>query len=391
MKRSLLLLGLLTVGLAVPAAAQATTGGFTVAPSAKIGGVPAYFTGVTAPTPTTGWIIGSVDRHWNPKTQWALLEQWNGTSWSRIGLPSLPPTADTTHLLSISSTTPTDVWAVGWSSTPPAGPGSLNHHQLVYRRTAAGWQRVTIRATNSGDIFNEVWSVSVASPTDVWALGWDMRTCGEDVLHYNGAHWSVAGSADTCDSFPHYPQITAVGASTAWATGRECGTPVGASNCGGEASCFGATCPAGSHLIAGWDAFFPASAGTASNLWALGQDGLETLLVEHWDGTAWQDETPPFADRSQIVTSGVVLPNGDLWTAGYQTQILNHPRTQILHETGSGWESLDGPNPSPLYDKLFAIAHVGGTATGMWAVGFDGNQLHGGASPIHHPLLLHHS
>jgi hypothetical protein len=388
-----LLLAFLIAGLAVPPAAQATSSGFTIAPSGKLGGVPAYFTGVTAPTPTSGWIIGSLSRHWNPKTQWAFMEQWNGKAWSRIGLPSLPPTADTTHLLSISSTTPTDVWAVGWSSTPAAGPGSLTHHQLVYRRTADGWQRVTIRANNSGDILNAVVSVSVASPTDVWALALSSHRCVEDVLHYDGVHWSKVDTAAGCFlGYQHFTQVTAVGGSTAWAAGTDCD-----SGCRGVARCFGSACAAGSALSAGDG--LTASAGLGSNIWAFGPNlsigGPATPLVEHWDGTSWQDETPPFADKSQAVGSGVVLPNGDLWTAGYFISggVSIPTKTLILHySAGGGWEDLDSPSPSPLNNKLYAIAHVGGTATGMWAVGLQGsNPSYGSSSVAHHPLLLHHS
>jgi hypothetical protein len=387
MRCGLVLLGLVTAGLAMPAtvAQAATPSGFTVASSANLGGASAYFNDVTTPTSSSGWIVGSINRPTDPGAPWALMEQWNGTSWSRIGLPSLPPTAIETHLVSISSTTPTDAWAVGWSvtKTRPRSRSSA-YHQLVYRRTAAGWKRVTI-ATYPGALYNQVRSVSVASPTNVWALAVTDLICMEDVLHYDGTHWSEVDSYDQCDAgtITLYDHLTATGASTGWAVGG--GATDYESQGGGLATCFGSPCPAGSDLAfaGGLNGQFAASAGTRSDLWALGSNRVQGTAYEpmiwHWNGSAWQDATPGFADESQSVDDGVLLPNGDLWTAGYRTTVRGD-RTWILEHSLSGWHGLGGPNSGTADNQLYSIAHVGGTATGMWAVGAAGDQ----------PLLLRH-
>jgi hypothetical protein len=131
------------------------------------------------------------------------------------------------------------------------------------------------------------------------------------------------------------------------------------------------------------NAQFFASAGTPSEVWALGSDYVKSTgykpLVWHWDGATWKDETPAFANTSQTVKSGVLLPDGDLWAAGSRTT-SSGDRTLILQHSPSGWHGLGGPNSGTADNDLSSIAHVGGTPTEMWAVGAAGDQ----------PLLLHH-
>lgn len=393
MTRWLLLLVFLTVGLAVPAAAQATTpSGFTVTPSAKLGGAQAYFRSVMAPTPTSGWVVGTLYRNTHPDSKWALMEQWNGESWSRIGLPSLPPDADTSNLMSVSSTTPTDAWAVGYTTTPVKNPHSYSHHQLVYRRTAAGWQRVTI-STGTDAVFNVVFDVSVASPTNVWALARDYRACTQDLLHYDGAHWSVVQSNEDCGRSTGtdvgYGHVTAVGSSDAWAVGGSCATGTG---CGGLATCFGSGCPAGSELSVASQSSFLTSAGAASDLWVFGEQDTQagfTPYAYHWDGATWQSDAPPqVGEVYRAIHGAVVLPDGDVWTAGTLDTYSDGLRTLILHHSTSGWQLLGSPNSGRSGGtELFSIAHVGGTATEMWAVGAAGVPQGSRTTPF----LLHYS
>jgi hypothetical protein len=394
MRRALLLVGFLSVGLVVPAAARATTpSGFTVTPSARLGNVQAYFRSVTAPTPTSGWVVGTIHRSTHPGSKWALIEQWNGQSWSRIGLPSMPATADTSTLLSVSSTTPTDTWAVGYTTTPVRNPHSYSHHQLVYRRTAAGWERVTI-TTDTGAVFNVVFDVSVASPTNVWALARDYHACTQDLLHFDGAHWSVVQANEDCGrstgTVDGYGRVTAVGSSSAWAVGARCATGTG---CGGLATCFGSGCPAGSELSLASQSNFSNSAGTASDLWVFGEQYTQagfTPYAYHWDGATWQNDAPPqVGEVYRAIHGAVVLPDGDVWTAGTFDTASNTLRTLILHHSTSGWEILGSPNSGKVGGtELFSIAHVGGTATEMWAVGAAGIPA---STSDARPFLLHYS
>jgi hypothetical protein len=384
MRRLVLLLGLLTVGLAVLAPqAQATTpGGFTIARTADLGGVRAQFNAVTAPTAKNAWIVGNLRTINDP---WALMEQWNGETWTRIGLPSLPSAATRSVLLDISSTTPTDAWAVGWSSTPrPKGSSGFNYRYrpLVYRRTAAGWQRVTIMV--AGHPFNQVIAVSVASPTDVWALATRYPLCPQYVLHYNGVHWSLVGAdtgATACHA-SHWTQITARNSAFAWAVGSGC-ADVQCNDLGAVTGCLG-ICPSnpGYGPVSGMSATFTGGAGTSSDFWALGSDGrTATPIAAHWDGTAWQDESPSFSYPTwHQILQGAVLPNGDLWAVGSRG-VGRTARTFMLEHTAGGWSQVGSPNSGTGSNWLASIAHIRGTQTGMWAIGSFGFQ----------PLLLHHS
>jgi hypothetical protein len=225
-----------------------------------------------------------------------------------------------------------------------------------------------------------VYAVSVASPTNVWALA-DDANCELYILHYNGSRWGQVSREDNCEAlgWDDYGQITAAGASSAWAVGGG-GFDYGEEE-GAEATCFGA-CPlnASTGLDGGSTAYFTGSAGTPSDLWAFGKIDESTPFAEHWDGTTWETDSPSFGYATQHeIRRGVVLPDGDLWAVGDRTA-PGGERTLILEHSSAGWSDLGGRNLGTGDNALASVAHVRGTPTEMWAVGVAAGQ----------PLLLHH-
>jgi alpha-tubulin suppressor-like RCC1 family protein len=127
------------------------------------------------------------------------------------------------------------------------------------------------------------------------------------------------------------------------------------------------------------------SAQAAGNALAVGNSSngaKQTLLAEHWNGTAWQAATMPSPKGRMPTIRGVVdLSPSDGWAVGYGTGgSTNDDRTLIEHWNGSTWAIVPSPNPmggTAGNDELEAVGGV--SPTDVWAVGqkfsFDGGGI----------------
>jgi hypothetical protein len=116
----------------------------------------------------------------------ALIMHWNGARWSRLR-PHVPGRFNL--LGGVSAAAPSAVWAVGWYYVRRAGGGHATK-TLVLRWNGTRWRHVPSPnpgASNS-DVLN---SVSASSPSRAWAVGYS----GADpksrvvVLRWNGTRW----------------------------------------------------------------------------------------------------------------------------------------------------------------------------------------------------------
>jgi hypothetical protein len=110
----------------------------------------------------------------------ALIETFNGTTWSAATVP-----AESTGVLNgVAASSSSNVFAVGetLSSSGVFTP-------LVEFFNGTSWSIQTTPALAGGGSFN---SVAVVSPTDVWAVG---GSNGNQLIeHFNGTSWSVVAS-----------------------------------------------------------------------------------------------------------------------------------------------------------------------------------------------------
>jgi hypothetical protein len=98
--------------------------------------------------------------------QQALFEHWDGSSWSIVPAPA---TTNAINILNrLSSTSPSDVWAAGWSSP---SSGSLPRHTLTQHWDGIGWTIVSSPNTGTDTQLDDI---SAISATDVWAAGADL-------------------------------------------------------------------------------------------------------------------------------------------------------------------------------------------------------------------------
>ena len=104
-----------------------------------------FLFGVTAPSVTGVWAVGSAARHGN---QHALAEHWDGTRWNIVPTTRNP-------LFGVSGVSANDVWAAGgWTS------GDVEHWD------GNAW---TVQLKLIHD--DALMAVAEVSPTDVWAVG----------------------------------------------------------------------------------------------------------------------------------------------------------------------------------------------------------------------------
>jgi hypothetical protein len=242
-----------------------------------------YLNGVAAVAPDDVWAVGGTDSIGPPYH--ALVEHWDGTSWSVFRTASAEGT-----LYGVAATGPDDVWAVGTDGYP--GPGLIEH-----------WEGITWTATYLS--MNAVLrSVTAVGPGDVWAVGYQYNPADTDgdftlTMHFDGASWTEFPSPNPLKVHPQdqnwLTSVSAVGSDDVWAVGRY------GDHDGG---------PLDDTLVEHWDgvqwtqiaSFDPGGSGEDDDLWAVAAVGFDDVwavgtfgnsdpdlfaLAEHWDGVSW--------------------------------------------------------------------------------------------------------
>jgi hypothetical protein len=160
--------------------------------------------GVTVISPNNAWAVGGT--HGN-----ALVEHWDGTSWSIVSNSVI---AGAGALSAVSADASNDVWAVGQAGT--GGPPILHFNGTT-------WSRAAIPS-----IPMEANAVTALSPTNVWAVGtlqtfFNHRTHTKAAVeHWDGTSWSIVPSpiATTSPALNSSLRgIAAISANDIWAVG----------------------------------------------------------------------------------------------------------------------------------------------------------------------------
>jgi hypothetical protein len=156
---------------------------WTIVPGARLGGTGSYLSAVAATGPNDVWAIGG-------NGGGNLIEHFDGTSWSAVSSPQ-PQGAALTGITAIS---PTNVWAVGHQR-------NSGHLTLVMHYDGSSWTVVpSPNPSTAYNADNELRSVAVFAPDNVWAVGMyqneqtsihQHRTLIE---HWDGTSWSIVSS-----------------------------------------------------------------------------------------------------------------------------------------------------------------------------------------------------
>ncbi|HLJ35625.1 MAG TPA: hypothetical protein VKU38_18360 [Ktedonobacteraceae bacterium] len=203
-----------------------SSGIWKIVHSANPGSAQNYLSAVAATSATDAWAVGSFSsKHLGFQGTKALIEHWNGTSWSvmpnpNVGKPGNFPSA-------IAAVSTNDVWIVGNTITDNSVTNTLIQHW-----DGKVWSNV--KGQNPGKELNVLGGVVALSAHDVWAVGslsnsFDNPQAQPLIEHWNGTAWSTVASPNigtnntTLDDailVPHSTRIWAVG------TGATYGAPI---------------------------------------------------------------------------------------------------------------------------------------------------------------------
>ncbi len=159
--------------------------------------------------------------------------------------------------------------------------------------------------------------------------------------------------------------VTAVDASTAWA--------VGANNNAALIEQWNGTSwqviPSPNSPASELDVLDGVAAASANDIWAVGYEntgGLDSTLIEHWDGTSWSIiASPNIAETSNRLNAVSVISSTDVWAVGYSG--ITSSQTLIENWNGTSWSIVPSPNVGTELNYLNGVA---GDATGdIYAVG----------------------
>jgi hypothetical protein len=137
-------------------------------------------------------------------------EHYNGTSWAPVSVPNVG--SGPNCLSGVVALAPDNVWAVGYSTAtqkPPPGQFDVPTETLIVHYDGNSWSVVASPnvGPNSQYQSNRLRSLTVVSPTDIWAFGSYFAASGSEnqmtlLLHWDGTSWSLAASPNpTTSSF----------------------------------------------------------------------------------------------------------------------------------------------------------------------------------------------
>lgn len=188
--------------------------------------------GVAAISSSDAWAVGSYQfRTRTPGRTIAanptLILRWNGSAWRQVPSPS---TGYLSALSGVAAVSPSDAWAVGFSTSNGAFSQAST---LIEHWNGSSW--TTVPSPNPGSGGNELLGVAATSPTDAWAVGFagvdsppNLLACsglrsGETTIleHWNGTTWTTVPSPNPggASGLNILSGVTATSPTNAWAVG----------------------------------------------------------------------------------------------------------------------------------------------------------------------------
>ncbi|MFI1212264.1 hypothetical protein ACH4UV_32200 [Streptomyces sp. NPDC020802] len=302
----------------------------------------AQLLGVAAGGPDAAWAVGEEGRNGATRGK-PLAMTWDGTAWSRTALDHLGLSG---QLHSVAAASPHAAWAVG---TDTSGTG----HLLAW--DGGTWQQVPY--PGKGDTGTVITSVTAAPDGRAWVSG--RNSDNLSLLHWNGQRWRwCAPLPSTVTEVPSGVHRTpgdeiwvyGVGIAARWdGTWTELAPPTG--------------------LRFGVTGLLPR---THDDVWLTGYDyGVggppgkpPGCVLRHWDGTSWNNVTPPFTVGRLSGITGDEQGHPDR-IAGWD--FWDQTRAHYLRWDGTAWVSERGPlATTPVL--LNSLARVPGTGE-YWSVG----------------------
>ena len=277
--------------------------------------------GVAVISPTNAWAVGSFKT--SPTTT-GNLQQWDGSAWSI----SPPPSGTEGEILqSITAISASDIWVGGCI------PAFLEHFD------GSQW---TYFALQDLSAVNEscITGISVISPSDVWAVGWSSPRGGSYVTvteHWDGTSWTFVPSPNVGTGDNQLNGVVALADDNVWAAGFSTAAPDGSAANQTLIEHWDGTSwtvvPSPNVAYGGQvrdNLLQGIVAVSSSDLWAFGyyeanpsgESGDIFSLAMQWNGTSWSVvPTPNPTEESMIndpLYAGILTGPKSLWLVGAQ-------------------------------------------------------------------------
>ena len=377
--------------VAVPSPVGATDSGWNIIPSPNTGPTDSSFLMSTAcPNAWSCWAVGGVFSSLGNNSQPnALIDSWNGSTWS-VGSDVTPPDTQASLLWSVDCVSSSDCWAVG-AQEPD------NQQQPV--TLAENWNGSVWSVVPTPAVSGYLFSVTCSNASDCWAVGDSLdgqqNPLNGIIYHWDGSQWSQSLRASSGQTYDQFASVTCASSSDCWAVGYAGPNQLQYNFLPGIApSVVGSAA-----LIEHWDgtdwsiAPTPAAAAPmgqdltsvtcsgSSDCWAVGSTmdasgNPSSSLVENWNGSTWT--VTPSLDPltpANILTAVTCLDASDCWAAGATDAASGQNTTPIPYIenwNGSSWTVEPSPN-------VVAFGYLSGLTcvprSGCFTTGFSATNL----------------
>jgi len=176
-----------------------------------------WLNSVTAVSASNVWAVGHASGA-------GLVMHYDGTNWTQAAVPA-PAGSSGWELTAVTATSASDVWAVG-----DATIGSVQH-AIVEHFNGTSWS-VTVAPDAAGSAYNEFFGVAAVTPTNVSAVGSSSpgnATSAPLIEHFDGVSWTIQPAPTTGGSNVSLGGVTSTSsAGPLWAVGQS--FPAGSTN-----------------------------------------------------------------------------------------------------------------------------------------------------------------
>jgi hypothetical protein len=293
--------------------------------------------------------------------------------WKIVPSPNASP--DENRFRSVSAVAANDVWAVGFHDADP-GPDFFPR-ALIEHWDGASWSVVPAPSVGvSGDY---LYGVAAVSANDVWAVGFSSSILGEAqalILHWDGSHWVVVPSPTFTGGSALWA-VGAVGAANVWAVGgRVVGAPGptgGTLTLNWDGSNWNEIPSPNPPNAAENNDLRALTIISADDIWVVGENDVpgnfKHALTLHWDGTRWRlvrnPHTNSNTDSELVAVAGASAD--DVWASGVVFR-RSGVKPLFMHRTGSSWTPVASPGGvAPYFGGVSGLVAL--AADDVWAVG----------------------
>ena len=270
--------------------------------------------------------------------------------------PLAVPACDITNLTGVSMTSADDGWAVGYHF-------EKSYSALALHWDGTSWTRADIPRVGRESYF---YAVDAYSPTLAFAVGISLRAGGFKtlVMAWDGHQWTQMPSASPNDRDSDLYGVTVLSPTDAWAVGAYGFRAAKTLTLHYDGTAWQRV---SSPYATSFD-FLQSVAGTGPrDVWAVGGSEPGTLTM-HWGGSKWTLVRSPGGRFTDLFLGVAAVSSSDVWTVGRQEGSLKtRNRVLVAHWAGSAWDQVDAANPGRRSNALNGIDAL--RADDAWAVG----------------------